>query len=203
MPLWGWRNPAPTSATSTAIGRRGISPGRNHRAHGGSSSHHGIRRKIVIGIRIGIRVRVRIRIRIRSALRVEGGIAAKDVAQIAGKVNEIGAGVDPTVKIGDGDHTGGVDMRVRALDDHVASGVDVDARGVARIGLHEPDDNGDVVGDIKVEHGDGAVRLKEVDGAAIVVGVGGGLGLEAGVVFGEGEEVLADEPFDVFSVWEC
>ncbi|CBI17234.3 unnamed protein product, partial [Vitis vinifera] len=92
-----------------------------------------------------------VRIRIRSALRVEGGIAAKDVAQIAGKVNEIGAGVDPTVKIGDGDHTGGVDMRVRALDDHVASGVDVDARG-------------------------------------------------AGVVFGEGEEVLADEPFDVFSM---
>ena len=196
MPLRGRRNPAP----GTAIRRRGISPGRDRRAHGGSRSHHRIRRKIVIGVRI--RIRVRVGVRIRTTLGVERGIAAKDVAQIAGKVDEIGAGVDPILEIGMRNHTRRIDMRVRALDDHIPSGVHVDARGMAGVGLHEPDDNGDVVRDVKVEHGDGAVGLEEVNGVAVVMGVGGGLGLEAGEGFGEGEEVLADQPFDVFGVGE-
>lgn len=91
---------------------------------------------------------------------------------------------------------------MRTLDDHVASRVDIDERRVARIGLHEPESDGDVVGDAMEEHGDGAVGLEEVDGAAIVVGVGGGFGLEAGVGFGERDQVLADQPFYIFGVGE-
>lgn len=93
-------------------------------------------------------------------------------------------------------------MRVRALDDHVARGVDVDAGRVAGVGLHEPDDDGDVVGDALEGHGDGAVGLEEVDGAAVVVGEGGGLGLEGGEGGGEGDQVLADQPFGVLRVRE-
>lgn len=47
-----------------------------------------------------------------------------------------------------------------AFDDHVARGVDVDERRVARVGLHEPDDDGDVVGDALERHGDGAIGLE-------------------------------------------
>lgn len=104
------------------------------------------------------------------------------------------------MEVRDGDEAGGVDVGVGALDDHVASGVDVDARGMARVGLHEPDDDGDVVGDALEGHGDGAVCLEEVDGAAIVVGEGGRLGLEGRVGGGEGEKVLADQPLGVLRV---
>ena len=69
-------------------------------------------------------------------------------------------------------------MRVRALDDHVARGVDVDARRVAGVGLHEPDYDRDVVGDGLEGNRDGAFGLEEVDGAAVVVGEGGGFGVE-------------------------
>ncbi|PON78154.1 hypothetical protein PanWU01x14_021360 [Parasponia andersonii] len=93
-------------------------------------------------------------------------------------------------------------MRMRALDDHVARGVDVDARRVARVGLHEPNDNGDVVGDALERHGDSAVGLEEVNGAAVVVGEGGGFGLERRVGGGEGDQVLADQPFGVLRVRE-
>ena len=71
-------------------------------------------------------------------------------------------------------------MRVRALDDHVARGIDVDAGRVARVGLHEPDDDGDVVGDALERHGDGAVGLEEVDGTAVVVGERRRLGTREG-----------------------
>ena len=40
--------------------------------------------------------------------------------------------------------------------------------------------------------GDGAVGLEDVDGADVVVGEGGGLGLEGGEGGGEGDEVLAE-----------
>lgn len=93
-------------------------------------------------------------------------------------------------------------MRVRALDDHVARGVDVDARRVARVGLHEPKDNGDVVSDALKGHGDGAIGLEEVDGAAVVVGEGGGFGLQRRVGAGEGDQMLADQPLGVLRVRE-
>ena len=69
-------------------------------------------------------------------------------------------------------------------------------------GLHEPYDDGDVVGDAVEGDGDSAVGLEEVDGAAVVVGEGGGLGLEGGEGGGEGDEVLADKPFGVLGVGE-
>lgn len=124
------------------------------------------------------------------------------MGQSLGQIEEIGAGVDPIVKIRDGDVTGGINERVGAFDDHVTSGVDVDQGRVFGVRLHKPEDDGDVVGDALVEHGEGAVGLEEGDGAAVVVGVGGGLGLEAGIGIGEGDEVLADEPLDVFRVRE-
>lgn len=86
---------------------------------------------------------------------------------------------------------------MRALDDHVARGIDVDTGRVAGVGFHEPDDDGDVVGDALEGHGDGAVGLEEVDGAAVVVGESGGFGFERREGGCEGNEVLADEPFGV------
>lgn len=93
-------------------------------------------------------------------------------------------------------------MGVGALDDHVARGVDVDAGRVAGVGLHEPDDDGDVVGEALEGHGDGAFGLEEVDGTAVVVGERGRFGLERGVGGGESDEVLADEPLGVLGVGE-
>lgn len=63
------------------------------------------------------------------------------------------------------------------LDDHVASRIHKDQRRVTRVGFHEPDDNGDIIGHALEHHGDGAVDLKEIDSTAIVVGEGAGLGL--------------------------
>lgn len=138
--------------------------------------------------------------RIGSSLGVKRGIAAKGGAQMLNKVNQIGARVDPIMQIGDGDEAARVYMGVGAFDDHVARGVDVDAGRVAGVGVEEPDDDGDVVGDSLEGDGDGAVGLEEVDGAAVVVGEGGGFGVEGGEGFGEVEEVLPDEPLGVFRV---
>ena len=93
-------------------------------------------------------------------------------------------------------------MRVRALDDHVPRGIDIDARRVARVGLHEPNNNGDVVSDALKRHRDGALGLEDVDGTAIVVCEGGGFGLERRVGGGEGDQMLADQPLGVLRVRE-
>ena len=93
-------------------------------------------------------------------------------------------------------------MRVRPLDDHIALGIHVDAGRVARVGLHEPNDNGDVVSHSLKRHRDGAFGLEEIDGATIVVGEGRGLGLEGRVGGGEGDQMLADEPFGILRVRE-
>lgn len=53
------------------------------------------------------------------------------------------------------------------------------------VGLHQPDDGRNVVGDALKTHGNGAVGLKEIDGAAVVVGEGGGLGLQRWVSLSE------------------
>lgn len=87
-----------------------------------------------------------------------------------------------------------------ALDHHIASRIHEDERRMARVGLHEPDDDRYVVSNILKYHRNCAVRLEKVDGAAVVVGKRGGFRLERGVGFGEREEVLTDEPLHVFRV---
>lgn len=72
-------------------------------------------------------------------------------------------------------------MRVGTFDDHVGGGVHVDARRVARVGLEEPDDDGDVVGDAVIRHRDGSVSLEEVYGTAVVVDKRRRFGLEGRV----------------------
>lgn len=89
---------------------------------------------------------------------------------------------------------------MRTLDDHIASRVDEDQGRVARVGLHEPYDDGDVIGHALKEHRDSAVGLKEIDGPAVVVGEDSGLGLERRVCLDEGEEVLAYQPLEVLRV---
>lgn len=83
-------------------------------------------------------------------------------------------------------------MGVAALDDHVAGGGDVDAGGVAGVGLHEPDDDGDVIEDGLVDHGDGSLGLEKIDSSSVVVGEDSGLDMEAGVVVDEGDKVLSN-----------
>lgn len=71
---------------------------------------------------------------------------------------------------------------------------------MAGIRLHEPDLDRDVVGDVLEDHRNSSIGLEEIDGAAIVVGEGGGLDLQRLVGLRKTEEVLPDEPLDVFDV---
>lgn len=73
---------------------------------------------------------------------------------------------------------------------------------MTRVRFHKPDNNWDVVGDGLVGHGDRTVGLEEIDGAAVVVSVGGGFGFERREGGEEREEVLTDKPFGVFGVRE-
>lgn len=93
-------------------------------------------------------------------------------------------------------------MRMGALDDHIPSWVHVNTRRVARVRLHEPNDDGNVIGDALEGHGDGAVGLQKVDGAAIVVGESCSTRNQGGVGGREGDQVLADQPLGFFGVGE-
>lgn len=93
-------------------------------------------------------------------------------------------------------------MGMIGFDDHIDGGIEEDGgRGIG-IAVDEPDGGGDVVDDVGEDDGDRAVGLEEVDGAAVVVGEGGGLGVEGGKGFEEEEEVLPDEEFGFFGVGE-
>lgn len=109
---------------------------------------------------------------------IERRVTAEEEAEISSKVDEIGARVDPVLEVRDGDEAGGIDKGVRAFDDHVARGVDVDAGRVARVRLHEPNDDGDIVGDGLEGDRNGAFGLEKINGTAVVVGEGGGLWVE-------------------------
>lgn len=122
------------------------------------------------------------------------------MAQIPRQFNQIGRRKNPRVYIRDRNDAVGGDERMGALDDHIACGIHENQRRVARVGLHEPDDDGDVVGDALKRHRDGAVGLEEVDGAAVVVGEDGGLGLQIRVGVGEVHHVLPDEPLRLLRV---
>ena len=89
---------------------------------------------------------------------------------------------------------------MRSFDDHIASGVHVNTRRVARVRFRKPDDNRDVISDRYESDRNGAVSLEKIDGATIVVCEGSGFGFERRGSSGEGKEVLADEPFGVFGV---
>lgn len=95
-----------------------------------------------------------------------------------------------------------VDVGVVGLDDHVGSGSEEDGGGLAGVVLEEPDGGGDVVDEGVVRDGDGAVGHEEVDGASVVVGEGGGFGVEGGEGGGEGDEVVPDLPLGVLAVGE-
>lgn len=129
-----------------------------------------------IWIRIGVGIWVRVRV--RSALGIEGRVATEVVAEIENEIDKVGTRVGPILQVRNGNQTRRVNMGVGAFDDHVARGIHIDAGRMTGVGLHEPDDDGDVVGDTLKRHGDGAVGLKEVDGTTVVVREGGRFGLE-------------------------
>lgn len=83
-------------------------------------------------------------------------------------------------------------MRVRALDDHISRRIDIDARGLPRVRLHEPDDDGDVVGYALEDHRDCTVDLQEVHGSAVVVSEGRRLRLQRGELSDCGDQMLPD-----------
>ena len=93
-------------------------------------------------------------------------------------------------------------MRMGALDDHIPSWVHVNARGVPRIRLHEPNNNRNVVGNTLEGHGNGAVGLQKVDGSAIVMRESCSTRDQRREGGGEGDQVLADQPLGVFGVGE-
>lgn len=68
------------------------------------------------------------------------------------------------------------------FDDHVAGGGYINEGALAGVALEEPGGDRDVVLDILVEHGDGALELEQVRGAAVVVGEGASLGSQPWVV---------------------
>lgn len=151
-----------------------------------------------IGVWVGVGIRVGVSV--RSALGIERRVATEVEAEIENEIDEVGTRVSPILQVRDGNQTRRVNVSVGALDDHVARGIHVDAGRVAGVGLHEPDDHGDVVSDALERHGDGAVGLEEVDGAAVVVREGGRFGLERREGGGERHQVLADEPLGILGV---
>ena len=60
-------------------------------------------------------------------------------------------------------------MRMMAFNDHISSWIHVNARRMSRIRLHEPNNDRNIVGHALEGHGNGAVGLQKIDGAAIVV----------------------------------
>lgn len=124
------------------------------------------------------------------------------MAEIASEIGKIGTRVDPVACIRNGDESGRVDVRVGALDDHVASRVHEGARRVARVGLQEPDDDGDVVGYGSKRDGDGPIGAEEAGGATVVVREGAYFGPEGWEFLEKGEDVLSDRPLHVFGVGE-
>lgn len=122
------------------------------------------------------------------------------MTQITNDIDQIRAWIHPILQVRDGNQSGRINKRVLGFDDHITRGVNEDERRVTRVSLHQPDDDGDIVGDVLIQHRDCAVRLEEVDGASVVVGEDCGFGLERGIGLGEREEMLTDEPFDVFGV---
>jgi hypothetical protein len=120
-----------------------------------------------------------------------------------GEVEEVGGGEDPGAEVWRaGDEARGNDEWVVGLDEHVAGRGEEDERRGARVGLGEPEDDGEVVNGARVGDGDGAVGLEQVRGAAVVVGEEGRPGVEGGEGVGEGDEVVADQPLDVLRVGE-
>lgn len=117
----------------------------------------------------------------RTALRVQRRISGEGGAELSGEIEEVRARVNPGVEIRERDESTRGDVGVGALDDHVARGVHVDARGIARVRFEEPDHDGDVVADSLERHRDRPVRLEEDRGAAVVVSERRRFGLEGGV----------------------
>lgn len=79
-----------------------------------------------------------------------------------------------------------------AFDNHIGSGGYQYERRVARVRFHEPDEDGDVVGDAVVDHRNGAVGVEEINGTAVVVSEGVGLDTERRVGIVKSEQVLPD-----------
>jgi hypothetical protein len=120
---------------------------------------------------IGIRVRF-------GALGKQRRIPPKNRAQLASQINQIRTRVDPILQIRDRNEPRGIDKRMRSFDDHIACGVHVNTRRVARVRFEKPDDNRDVISDRYESDRNGAVSLEKIDGATIVVSEGSGFGFE-------------------------
>lgn len=154
---------------------------------------------------LGRSVRIRRRKRsgrggIRKLFGVKRRVTGERGAQILGEIGQIGDGENPVLEIREGDEAGGVDVRVGTFDDHLAGGIDINARRLARVGLDEPEHDGDMVGNLVIHHWYGAFDSEEIHCAAIVVRVGGGAWLQTREGFGKGKKMLADHPFNVLGV---
>ncbi|KAJ0435080.1 hypothetical protein HanIR_Chr17g0889251 [Helianthus annuus] len=91
------------------------------------------------------------------------------------------------MQIRDRNQTRGINKRMLSFNHHIASGIDENQRRVARVGLHEPDNNGNIVRDVLKQHRNCAVGLKKVEGTAVVVSKRRRFVVERGVRFGERE----------------
>lgn len=145
---------------------------------------------------------VRRRIRVRVLTGKERGIVAEYLGERADEIHEVGGRINPVLEIGDADESGAVDVGVVGFDEHVGGGIEEDGGRGEGVAVDEPDGCRDVVDDVGEDDGDGAVGLEEIDGAAVVVCEGGGLGVERREGFEEEEEVLPDEEFCFFGVGE-
>lgn len=136
-----------------------------------------IRVRMGMGIGIGIGIGIRVVIT-SSTLGIKRRFATKDKTQRENKINQIGTRVDPIMQIRNRNKARRINMRVRAFDNHVSGRVNIDTRWVTRVRFHEPDNNGDVVGNRLIGHGYGSIGLEEINGAAIVVSEGSGFGFK-------------------------
>jgi hypothetical protein len=88
------------------------------------------------------------------------------------------------------------------LDHHVSGRIEIDQRRRAGIWLGEPDHGRDIIEDAREEDGKGTVGLEERGATTVVVSKKRGFGVERREGLDEGNEVVANQPLDVFGVGE-
>lgn len=95
-----------------------------------------------------------------------------------------------------------IHMGMIRLDHHVSGGIQINQGRGAGVRLGQPDHGRDIINNAGEEDGEGAICLEEGGAATIVVGEESRFGVERREGLDEGNEMVANQPLDVFGVGE-
>jgi hypothetical protein len=88
------------------------------------------------------------------------------------------------------------------FDHHVSRRIQIDKGRGTGVRLWEPDHGRDIIDDAGEDDGEGAISLEEGGAAAVVVGEKRRFGVERREGLDEGNEMVANQPLDIFGVGE-